>query len=122
MADIRVPKTPKAAFNKNRPASDLLLRQVEHLEWAALPAAQRKPHLLRKHRKLTEGQTADLVAKLHKLVMEAKAKTPGPDDAKKLEPVQLPSVPKASGSKKPQSSKTKRRRNSAAKSRRRRRS
>ena len=31
---IRVPKTPKSAFNKNRPASDLLKAQLEHLEKA----------------------------------------------------------------------------------------
>ena len=34
MAVIRVPKTPKRAFNKNRPASKLLRSQIEHLEWA----------------------------------------------------------------------------------------
>jgi hypothetical protein len=32
---ITVPKTPKSAFNKNRPASGLLMAQLEHLEAAA---------------------------------------------------------------------------------------
>ena len=40
MAVIRVPKTPKQAFNKNRPASKLLKSQVEHLEWAVRPASR----------------------------------------------------------------------------------
>ena len=42
MADIPVPKPPKKAFNPNRPASDLLKYQIEHLEWAVRHAGQRK--------------------------------------------------------------------------------
>ena len=41
MADIKVPKPPKSAFNPNRPASDLLKYQVEHLEWAVRNAGER---------------------------------------------------------------------------------
>jgi hypothetical protein len=43
MAKINVPKPPSKAFNPKRPASDLLLSQVEHLEWAVRHAGERKP-------------------------------------------------------------------------------
>ena len=42
MADIKVPKPPKSAFNPNRPASDLLKNQVAHLEWAVRHAGERR--------------------------------------------------------------------------------
>lgn len=58
---ISVPKTPKSAFNKNRPASGLLLAQLEHLEAAAgnYPSETKKR---KKH--LTEGQVS---ARIHEL-------------------------------------------------------
>lgn len=42
MAEIKVPKPPRNAFNPNRPASDLLRHQVEHLEWAVRHAGERR--------------------------------------------------------------------------------
>jgi hypothetical protein len=42
MAEIKVPKPPKKAFNPNRPASDLLRHQVNHLEWAVRHAGERR--------------------------------------------------------------------------------
>jgi len=39
MKVIRVPKTPKSAFDKKRPASDLLKAQIAHLEAVVFPAA-----------------------------------------------------------------------------------
>jgi hypothetical protein len=58
---ISVPKTPKSAFNKNRPASGLLIAQLEHLE----TAAGNYPSETKKRRKqLTEGQVA---ARIHEL-------------------------------------------------------
>ena len=57
MAVIKVPKTPRSAFQPDRPAGGLLLAQVEHLEHAAgLPA--------RKRRKLTEGEAAEYIRQL----------------------------------------------------------
>lgn len=41
MAEIKVPKPPKTAFNPNRRASGLLRDQVEHLEWAVRHAGER---------------------------------------------------------------------------------
>ena len=41
MAVIRIPKTPKSAYNPKRPAGTLLQSQLKHLEWAVRPAGQR---------------------------------------------------------------------------------
>jgi hypothetical protein len=73
MAVIRVPRTPRRAFNKKRRASELLLRQIDHLEWAVLPASQRKPAQLPKLKVKTEGQAADRIAVLTRQLLEAKA-------------------------------------------------
>ncbi len=43
VAEVRVPRTPKRALGRTRRPSTLLLGQIEHLEWAVLPASQRKP-------------------------------------------------------------------------------
>jgi len=58
---ISVPKTPKSAFNKNRPASGLLMAQLEHLETAAgnYPSSPKK-----RKKQLTEGEVA---ARIHEL-------------------------------------------------------
>jgi hypothetical protein len=74
MTPIKVPKTPRSSFNTDRRPSTLLLDQIEHLEWAALPAWQRKPRLLaryRKHRVKTEQQAADRIAQLTAMVLNA---------------------------------------------------
>lgn len=57
MTVIALPPRPKNAFNPNRPASALLLSQVEHLEHAiGLPE--------RKRRKMTEGEAARYIGEL----------------------------------------------------------
>jgi len=70
MAVIKVPKTPKRAFNKRRRPSALLRGQIAHLEWAALPASQRKPGSLPKIDVRTEGQAAERIAELTTLILE----------------------------------------------------
>src|SRR5262245_24375158 len=70
MAVVKVPKTPKRAFNKQRRPSALLKGQIAHLEWAALPASKRKPGQLPKINVRTEGQAAERIAKLTTLVLE----------------------------------------------------
>jgi hypothetical protein len=66
---IKVPKTPESAFNKNRPASDLLKAQLEHLEAAAGNYQSELPATRRASKSLTEGQVAvrihALTRKLH---------------------------------------------------------
>jgi hypothetical protein len=78
MAEIRIPKTPKSAFNKNRPASKLLKSQVEHLEWAVRPASERKPYQLARSKSMirTEGEAAARIAELMRLLQPALAPTP----------------------------------------------
>jgi len=56
MTVIKLPKTPKSAFNPRRPASALLLSQIEHLEHAV--------GLEPKRVKRTEGDAARYIAKL----------------------------------------------------------
>jgi hypothetical protein len=71
MATIKVPKTPARAFDPKRRPSKLLLDQIRHLEWAALPASQRKPDRRRPRTVATEGQAAARVKQLTELVLEA---------------------------------------------------
>ena len=59
MAKVRVPRTPKKAFDRTRRPSSLLLGQIEHLEWAVLPAAQRKPDQLPARKVKSEAQAAE---------------------------------------------------------------
>ena len=70
---IKVPKTPPSAFNTNRPASDLLKAQLEHLEAAggaySAAAATRK-----RKRALSEGQVA---ARIHELTRGLHTPTAG---------------------------------------------
>jgi hypothetical protein len=56
MTVIKLPKTPKSAFNPRRPAGLLLLSQIEHLEHAVGLEPRRV--------KRTEGQAAEYIAEL----------------------------------------------------------
>ena len=101
MAKVRVPKTPKKAFDRTRRPSSLLLGQIEHLEWAVLPAAQRKPDQLPSRRVKSEAQAAERVAQITKMLREshaadaARAAAPGTAPAAvPPAPVILPPLPK----------------------------
>jgi len=73
VAKVRVPKTPRKAFDRSRRPSTLLLGQIEHLEWAVLPAAQRKPDQLPARKVKSEAQVAERVAQLTKILQEQRA-------------------------------------------------
>ena len=66
---IKVPKTPRSAFNKYRPASDLLKAQLEHLEAAAGKYQGEASTMRKAARALTEDDVATrihaLTRKLH---------------------------------------------------------
>jgi len=66
---IKVPKVPKTAFNKYRPASELLKAQLEHLEAAAGKYQGESSPLRRAVKALTEDDVATrieaLTRKLH---------------------------------------------------------
>jgi hypothetical protein len=100
MAKILVPKTPAKAFNPNRRPSDLIQKQIQHLEWALLPAAQRGPRRLRGRTVKTEAQAGAYIALLTARVQEAydrnqvAAQAGAAPDAGPLKPVRLPPVPK----------------------------
>lgn len=72
---INVPKTPKSAFNENRPASGLLIAQLEHLETAAgdYPSPTKK-----RKKALTEGQVAARIHELTKTLHPHSAHVPLP--------------------------------------------
>jgi hypothetical protein len=58
MTDIKVPKTPKSAFNPDRPASSLLVAHITHLEHAlGMPENSRK-------RRWKEGAAARYIGEL----------------------------------------------------------
>src|SRR5438128_2612813 len=65
MAVIRVPKTPKKAFNPQRPAGTLLQSQLKHLEWAVRPAGARSAKTFRFRPARTEAEAAARIAKLN---------------------------------------------------------
>ena len=91
MAVIRVPKTPKKAFDPGRDPSELLLKQIEHLEWAVLPASQRKPGRLPKRKVKTEAQAAERVGQLTQMISAAQAAPPA-ETGTALPPVTLPRI------------------------------
>lgn len=64
MTVIKVPRTPKSAFNTQRPASSLLRAQIEHLEAAAGVNQPKRKAARRRPKKLTEGQAAAYIAEL----------------------------------------------------------
>lgn len=110
MAVIKVPKTPKRAFDKNRRPSALLLDQIAHLEWAVLPASQRKPHQLPKRRVKTEAQAAERVGQLTAMVLEAKAAEavePPVGVPPIVPPVTLPPLPRVPPAPRPGESRSK---------------
>jgi hypothetical protein len=76
MAVIKVPKTPKKAYDTTRPAGDLLKSQIEHLEWAVRPASQRSPRQMKLKMPKTEGEAAVRIAKLTKELHKVSAAAP----------------------------------------------
>jgi hypothetical protein len=73
VAKVRVPKTPRKALDRARRPSTLLLGQIEHLEWAVLPASQRKPDQLPTRKVKSEAQAAERVAQLTTMLQEQRA-------------------------------------------------
>jgi hypothetical protein len=82
MAVIRVPKTPRKAFDKSRPVSNLLKAQLEHLEAIVHPAPNPGARSMRtagppKPVVRTEGQAAAYIQELTRELYAQKA-TPLP--------------------------------------------
>jgi hypothetical protein len=75
MAVIRIPKTPKSAYNPKRKAGLLLQSQLKHLEWAVRPAGQRTAKAFRVKQASTEAEAAARIATLNQ-ELQAQAATP----------------------------------------------
>ena len=89
MAVIKIPKTPAKAFNKDRPVSDLLKGQIEHLEWAIRPAAERGPsrmQAVRRRAPRTEGEAAARIEALTRQLHPDGAVVPPPASAAAIAP------------------------------------
>jgi len=78
MALIPVPKPPKKAYNPRRPAGTLLQNQLQHLEWAVRPAAERVPARFKKIKKAKSE--AEAARRIEKLTRELKLQAESPRD------------------------------------------
>ena len=78
MALIPVPKPPKKAYNPRRPAGTLLQTQLQHLEWAVRPAAERVPARFKKIKKA--NSEAEAARRIEKLTRELKLQAESPRD------------------------------------------
>jgi hypothetical protein len=87
MTVIKLPITPKQAFNPRRPAGALLLAQIEHLEHAV--------GIEPKRIKRTEGQAAKYIAELTaELLKQSQQPTaPAPSPTVTAAPASRPVVP-----------------------------
>ena len=85
MAVISVPKTPKDAYNPNRTPGTLLQNQLEHLEWAVRPAAERTRERFQFKPAETEAEAA---ARIEALMTQLRGQTNPPPiaHARKAEP------------------------------------
>jgi hypothetical protein len=70
MAVIRVPATPKSAYNPKRPAGTLLQSQLKHLEWAVRPAGERTAKSFRVKPAYTEAEVSARIAALNQQLHE----------------------------------------------------
>jgi len=75
MAVIRVPKTPKSAYNPDRPAGTLLQSQLKHLEWAVRPAGARTAKAFRIKPAVSEAEASARIAALNE-ELQAQATAP----------------------------------------------
>jgi hypothetical protein len=73
MAVIRVPQTPKSAYNPKRPAGTLLQSQLKHLEWAVRPAAERTAKSFRVKPAYTEAEASARIAALNQQLQDQAA-------------------------------------------------
>jgi hypothetical protein len=84
---IRIPKTPTTAFNKDRPVSDLLWEQVEHVAAVVRRMIDEERRAVR-----TEGEASAFIKKYTEFLL-------GPDAIKKPTPVSKGSRKRTTASK-----------------------
>jgi hypothetical protein len=115
VAVIRVPKTPKKAYDPQRRAGTLLQSQLLHLEWAVRPASARTEKAFQIKRATTEAAAArrieQLTIELHRQsALRAAEPTAAPYEAPRMiqpirKPKAKPKQPKAAAGKKAKSKK-----------------
>jgi hypothetical protein len=90
MTVIKVPKTPRKAYNPDRIASGLIQAQIQHLEAAAglFPAKRARRARLR-----TEGESADYIAQLTAQIYARAGASPGPELAVPQPPTPIAGTP-----------------------------
>lgn len=81
MEIIRVPATPKEAFNKHRPMSDLIKAQIRHLKHLEEKLSPEVRATLPQHRLITEDDAARYIAPMTAFLRSQSAAAP-PQTAK----------------------------------------
>jgi hypothetical protein len=81
MVVIKVPKTPKSAFNPDRPASSLIQAQIEHLEAAAGVKRRAAASARSRRAPIKEGDAAAYIARLTTQIQLGKPEAPSPGEA-----------------------------------------
>lgn len=77
METIVVPAPPKSAFNKKRPVSDLVRKQVEHFQHVAQKHGMKIDRALERDL-ATEGGAARYIARVTREMRGQSEQTPGP--------------------------------------------
>jgi hypothetical protein len=78
MREIKVPKVPASAFDKNRRPSDLIWRQVEHLQHVAARHPDGAALAADAKRIRTEGQAAAFIGRVTEWLHAAGTPRPAP--------------------------------------------
>lgn len=76
MREIKVPKVPASAFDKNRKPSDLIRRQVEHLQHVVARRPDGAALAADARRVRTEGQAAAFIGRVTRLLHAEGAPAP----------------------------------------------
>ena len=76
MEPIRVPRPPKEAFNKHRPMSDLIRKQVEHFKHLEHKLPEHVRKMLPQHHIATEDDAARYIGPMTAL-LRSQAAPPG---------------------------------------------
>ena len=89
--EIRVPPTPKESFNKHRPVSDLIRKQVEHFRHVDSKLSDSQRQTLPQGHIRTEQEAAQYIAAMTQLLLSKPASTVQPIRS----PIVMPARPPA---------------------------
>ena len=89
--EIRVPPTPKESFNKHRPVSDLIRKQVEHFRHVEYNLSDAERQTLPQGHIRTEHEAAQYIAAMTRLLLSK----PTPTMQLTRSPIVMPTRPPA---------------------------